>query len=245
MPIGGLFSGTVYLGGDGKLWLWDIFNEKKEGIVSKTYENWEGKKEIKSRDGANFVFPVSPEYPFEQGFGIKVKQKNREWQKSLEFKGFEDITFKGQYPIAEVSYRDEELPVEIDLKSFSPFVPLDVKSSSYPATIMRYRVRNTSDKKVSVELSGWLENAALNNTENTDEVQLKNSIQQIAGNTLLNCTASTNSEAIKNQRDFGNMSLLLMDSDTTSQASAEIKLIRLFFFQKIKPKKPMPPMANN
>ena len=93
MPIGGMFAGTVYLGGDGKLWLWDIFNEKKEGIRSNTYENWQGKKKVRPRDGANFIFPVSPEYPFEQGFGIKVEQGKSIWKKTLDFKGFDNISF--------------------------------------------------------------------------------------------------------------------------------------------------------
>ena len=224
MPIGGLFTGTVYLGGDGKLWLWDIFNEQKEGVVNKTYENWQGIKKIKPRDGANFIFPVAPEYPFEQGFGIKVKQKKKLWQKSLDFKGFNDITFKGQYPISEISYKDGELPVKIDLQSFSPFVPLNVDASSYPATIMKYSVTNTSDKKVSVELSGWLENAVLNNTENNTSVQLQNSIKKIAKNTVLSCTAKSETEALKIQPDFGNMSLLLMGSGTKIKADAGVKI---------------------
>lgn len=56
MPIRGLFAGTVYLYGDGKLWLWDIFNKQKEGISDRFYPNWESKKQIKPRDGSNFVF---------------------------------------------------------------------------------------------------------------------------------------------------------------------------------------------
>lgn len=230
MPIGGLFTGTVYLGGDGKLWLWDIFNEYKEGIVSKTYENWQGKKEIKARDGANFIFPVSPEYPFEQGFGIKVTQQKQEWEKSLDFKGFDDITFKGQYPIAEVSYRDKEIPVAIDLFSFSPFKPLDVKSSSYPATIMSFKVTNSSSEKVQVALSGWLENAALNNSQNNPTVQLVNSVQKTKNYSVLNCVAKTDSETIMNQPDFGNMSLLLLDSDKKTKASAEVTILKSTIF---------------
>lgn len=230
MPIGGLFTGTVYLGGDGKLWLWDIFNEYKEGIVSKTYENWQGKKEIKARDGANFVFPVSPEYPFEQGFGIKVTQQKQEWEKSLDFKGFDDITFKGQYPMAEISYRDSNLPVTIDLRSFSPFKPLDVKSSSYPATIMSFKVMNTSSKKVQVELFGWLENAALNNSQNNSTVQLVNSVQKTTNYSVLNCVAKTDSETIMNQPDFGNMSLLLLNSDKKTKASADVKIQKSIVF---------------
>ena len=224
MPIGGLFTGTVYLGGDGKLWLWDIFNEKKEGIVDRTYENWQGKKQVKPRDGANFIFPVAPEYPFEQGFGIKIKQQKNIFKKPLDFNGFDDIRFKGQYPIAEVSYRDATLPVTIDLQSFSPFIPLNVEASSYPATIMRFTVTNISDKKASVELSGWLENAVLNNSENNKNVKLVNYIEEIYGNTVLSCIAHTDSEAVKKQRDFGNMSLMLCNSGKKSKGEAGVTI---------------------
>lgn len=224
MPIGGIGSGTVYLGGDGKLWLWDIFNETKEGVSDKTYKNWQGKKEIKPRDGANFIFPVSPEYPFEQGFGIKITQEKNSWKKSLDFKGFQDITFKGQYPMAEINYRDTQLPVTIDLHSFSPFVPLDVAASSYPATVMRFTVTNTSDTIATVELSGWLENAVLNNSEHSEAVKLINSIAKIAGNSVLICSSSTNSVALKTQKDYGNMALMLCNSGKKSKTEASVKL---------------------
>jgi non-lysosomal glucosylceramidase len=224
MPIGGLFSGTVYLGGDGKLWLWDIFNETKEGIVDKIYKDWQGKKEIKPRDGANFIFPVAPEYPFEQGFGIRVIQKDAIWQKNLDFKGFQDISFKGQYPMAEISYHDAQLPVAIDLQSFSPFVPLNVDDSSYPATIMRFKVTNTSNKKASVELSGWLQNAVLNNSDNNKNLKLVNTIEEISGNTVLTCTSQTDSDELKKQKDYGNMALMLCKSAKKTKAEAGIKI---------------------
>ncbi len=222
MPIGGLCSGTVYLGGDGKLWLWDIFNENKEGIIDKTYNDWGGRKTTKPRDGANYIFPVSPEYPFEQGFGIKVVQGKKVWEKSLDFKGFNNISFKGQYPMAEISYSDAQLPVAISLQSFSPFIPLDVASSSYPATVMTYKVKNTSNKKLSVELAGWLQNAVLNKTKEANDVVLTNTIEQHNGNTVLACKANTASQTVKDSSDFGSMSLLLISKNEKTKGEAAI-----------------------
>jgi len=229
MPVGGLCAGTVYIGGDGKLWLWDVFNQQKEGVIDVTYNDWHGQR-IRTRDGANFIFPVSPEYPFEQGFGLRVKQAEKSWNRSLDFKGFDDIRFKGQYPMAEISYRDNQMPVDIDLQAFSPFVPLDVEKSSHPASVMRFKVTNKSLEKTEIELSGWLENAILRFTKEAEDVTLINTIEEASGNTLLTCKAMTNSEALKNQRDFGSMSLLLMESGKSSAGSAEIPVnSRLLF----------------
>src|ERR1700712_3199273 len=71
MPVGGVNSGTVYLRGDGRLWLWDIFNKNQEGVDPKqiTWDNGAaGGKKIQPRDGSAYVAPAKDIFPLEQGF---------------------------------------------------------------------------------------------------------------------------------------------------------------------------------
>ena len=137
MPVGGLVAGPLYLGGDGKLWQWDIFNAKAYTGVT------------------NYAKPIVPQPVLEQGFALKIGNRVI----PLDAKGFSDVTFRGEYPLGTVQYQDSSVPLAVTLEAFSPFIPLNTEDSSLPATLMRFTVKNTSSNSVEAEIGGWLENA--------------------------------------------------------------------------------------
>ena len=146
MPVGGICAGQVYLLGDGRLSYWDIFNLYKfSGYGAAHYQARPGK-----------VVDVS------QGFAICWKEEGGLHLRHLEQKGFREVTFRGEYPLAFVTYRDPEVPVEVHLEAFSPFIPLNEEDSALPATILEYRLINRTNREVEVILAGWLENATAN-----------------------------------------------------------------------------------
>ncbi|MEI6336967.1 MAG: GH116 family glycosyl hydrolase [Verrucomicrobiota bacterium] len=171
MPVGGITTGAlVYLGGDGKLWNWDIFNRPLNGVMPRMIQykdrSWHQRpKGIEVWQGGNYIDPIRDQpSPFEQGFALKVIADGKEQIRTLDRRGWKNIVFTGAYPFGTVSYSDPDCPVEVILDAYSPFVPLDYDDSSYPATIMSYRVENTSSNKVEVEVGGWLENPVLIDT---------------------------------------------------------------------------------
>jgi uncharacterized protein (DUF608 family) len=171
MPVGGITTGAlVYLGGDGKLWNWDIFNRPLNGVMPRMIQykdrSWHGRPEgIEVWQGGNYIDPIRDQpSPFDQGFALKVTVDGQEQVRTLDRKGWKDVVFTGAYPFGTVSYSDPDCPVKVTLDAYSPFVPLDYENSSYPAIIMSYRVENTSTNKVEVAIGGWLENPVLIDT---------------------------------------------------------------------------------
>ncbi len=141
MPIGGLCSGQVYLGGDGKLWHWDIFN-RHVGTGSEHYAK-----------------PMKAVSPVDQGFAIRVTAGGQTQERALDRKHWREVSFIGEYPIGYVKYQDPACPVSLALEAFSPFIPLNTEDSSLPATILNYTITNNGQEEAEVELAGWLENA--------------------------------------------------------------------------------------
>lgn len=161
MPVGGINCGTVYLRGDGRLWLWDIFNKNQEGVEPKQI-TWndgaaEGKK-VLPRDGSAYVAPAKNIYPLEQGFAIKIDYAGKSVIKKMEEQDWDEIAFEATYPIATIRYIDKKLPVEISLEVYSPFIALDQDNSGLPATIFSFNISNTSAMPVNISVLGWLEN---------------------------------------------------------------------------------------
>ena len=161
MPVGGINCGTLYLGGDGRLWLWDIFNKNQEGIqpeeVPWDTEVHAGKK-IRPRDGSAYVQPAKDIRPLEQGILLKIEYAGKTVQKQLREEDWDEISFEATYPLATVRYSDKLLPLEISLEVFSPFIPLDEFNSGLPATILSLNIHNKSAQIINIEVTAFLEN---------------------------------------------------------------------------------------
>jgi non-lysosomal glucosylceramidase len=223
MPVGGLCAGLVYLGGDGQLWLWDIFNDaRREGIDGKTAPH-EG-KDIIPRDGSAYVGPRTQSSPLQQGFALSWKNADGETHTRTLNRagGWADLSFTGSYPLGHVSYRDPAVPVTVDLVAYSPFIPLNIDDSSLPATVLRYTLTNPGTTPVTVTLSGWLENVIGTQTCPPAEIRRSN---QVKGATLIATVDKARPDwtpptHFRRLRDIGTMALTFLDSDTIASAEA-------------------------
>jgi hypothetical protein len=166
LPVGGIGAGQLYLGGDGRLWHWDIFN-RQEGTGAEHYAK-----------------PPLPSSPLQQRFSLKIGEATR----TLDRDGFSDIKFRGEYPLGIVEYADAAVPLTVKLEAFSPFIPLNTDDSSLPATILQFTLRNSSAAPVEAMLTGELENAVCLN-HRTELGILRNRILREPGLTTLLCSA--------------------------------------------------------
>lgn len=155
MPVGGLFAGTVYLGGDGRLWNWDIFNQHHLGAVIRTQPVEFRGRRLNEIEGANYVSPPAPQSPFQLEFLLESDGERR----LMDSRGWESVRFLGRYPVGTVEYADGDLAARLD--AFSPFVPLNVEDSSFPAVVMRFTVRNSGREPRRVRLMCNFENPVL------------------------------------------------------------------------------------
>ncbi|MDI9431898.1 MAG: GH116 family glycosyl-hydrolase [Planctomycetota bacterium] len=178
MPVGGIGAGHVYLGGDGRLWLWEIFNKSyPRGFLGK------------GAGGETFRNPFEQIHPFQQGFSLRLRGAGVQQVRSLDSQGFAHVTFDGRYPMGWVHYSDPACPVEVSLEAFSPFIPLDLENSGYPATVIRYTVQNTGADAVEVTLAGWTDNPVCLYSGQVGDTLRRNRIERGDRWTVLQCTA--------------------------------------------------------
>lgn len=172
MPVGGIGSGQLYLGGDGRLLHWDILNQHL-------------------RTGSeHYARPFEPAPLIKQSFSLQINGQTR----SLDRNGFASVSFRGEYPIGTVEYADPAVPLTVKLEAFSPFIPLETDDSSFPATILSFTVRNPSAAPVAASLAGELENGVCLHSRGQNGL-LRNRVEAGTGFTALCCSAEVNPQA--------------------------------------------------
>ncbi|TNJ43505.1 hypothetical protein KFZ70_17050 [Tamlana fucoidanivorans] len=151
MPCGGIGTGQVYITGDGELCFFEsVYNQQQQPNAGHGLST-----------GYQYLYPQERVSKVKSSFSIAIKEEGKDATNySLTSNDFNAIEFIGEYPLAKLKYEktDEELPVEIRSEVFSPFVPLNVRSSANPVIVLKYALSNTSDKSVEININGILRN---------------------------------------------------------------------------------------
>lgn len=157
-PLGGIGAGSIGLGADGRFQDWEIFNRPAKGSVN-GFTHFAVRAE---RDGDVLDTRVlhgpfsgnrtgSPLAPAFNAFGFGPRR-----QQMTGFPSFRDVSLRGPYPVANLSFSDPAFPGDITMKALSPFIPLDDKSSSMPVAMFEVKFTNTSSTSLDYTLFGCL-----------------------------------------------------------------------------------------
>jgi non-lysosomal glucosylceramidase len=237
IPVGGIGSGTVYLGADGRLWVWDIFNVHHEGVVPNKVKGPEtdstdinGVALISERNGSNYLAPPSGESPWNLDNGCALRFADGS-TREVDATGFSAITVKGEYPAPTYTYADKACPVAVEMEAVSPFIPLEYDDSSLPVVYMIRRFRNNGDKPVEFTVESRVENGALKllktgqesagvrrHLRRADIPGAKALVGEITG-----ADGSLAPQSARDRGDFGTLALAVLgEGQTAGESSASV-----------------------
>ena len=129
MPVGGIGTGCLSLGGRGDLRDWEIGNRPaKRFQPPNTF--------LALRLAGYGIDPMTRvlqgplgDDEYQGAFGSQVAAAG--------LPRFRDATFEATYPIGRVTLKDPNVPVTVQLVAFNPLVPADVEGSSLPLAVVR------------------------------------------------------------------------------------------------------------
>src|SRR5262249_46615559 len=123
-PLGGIGTGNISLGARGELIDWEIFNSSAKGnnlpnaFFAIRMQSGDQKPILRVLEG-----PLQPPHNLSHGY--------HPWQHGG-LPRFANSTLRGEYPLATVTLDDPNLPVRVELKAFTPLIPLNPDDSGIP-----------------------------------------------------------------------------------------------------------------
>ena len=159
-PLGGIGTGCIGLGGNGRLIDWEIANRPSKGSFN-GFSHFAVKAESEGRllDARVLHGDLLPPYtgqlgqPDFQSFGFGPPR-----QTLAGLPHFRAVDFTGAFPIATLAFRDRTFPGRVRLVAYNPFIPLADQDSGIPAAFCEVQVRNTTDEPIAYTIAGTLAN---------------------------------------------------------------------------------------
>ncbi|MBP5286129.1 MAG: hypothetical protein ILO34_08510 [Kiritimatiellae bacterium] len=152
LPMGGIGTGSVSLGGRGELRDWEL-------------QNVPGKFTTPGGDRESPFFAIRAKGS--KTYSSILEGRLYDWE-ILHWGGspavhhgfprFAEASFSGSFPAGTAHLRDRDFPFEVDVTGFNPFVPGDAEGSGLPVATLTYSVKNTGDGPLEVTIAGLMRN---------------------------------------------------------------------------------------
>ena len=147
-PLGGIGTGCIGLAGNGRFIDHEIFNRPNKGSVlhytffaiRAEFESGKVISRILQGDITKDLTGSHNSAKPHTGYGFGPLSTTM-----CGFPHFKNIEFEGRYPMAKITFSDEDFPADIELEAYNPFIPHDSKNSSIPCAIFNLKIKGRVD----------------------------------------------------------------------------------------------------
>lgn len=205
-PLGGIGTGNVSLGARGELRDWELENlpdKGRENPYSFFAIHVAGPGE--RRDSRVLEARLTGPHDRDQGYAA---------DRLAGLPRLDSAVMRGAYPLVEIDFHDDTLPVDVSLRAFTPLVPLDPESSGIPAAVLRYRVSNPGPDPVRVTIAGSMSHTA-GRDRTTGELRARQSVKWREGDGVRGLDFGI--DLAEDDLGYGTLALTTTDSSVTSK----------------------------
>lgn len=155
LPLGGIGTGTVSIGGRGDLRDWEVGNVPAKGF-SLVENSQPGAffalwcRDHRGRNTTRAIEGSVPDHLYESAAGTPVPNHS--------LPRFRNASFAAAYPLGQVMLADPDVPLGVRIEAFNPLVPGDAEVSGLPLAILRYVLVNRSSHPVEASVCGSVPN---------------------------------------------------------------------------------------
>ncbi|MCY3865078.1 MAG: GH116 family glycosyl-hydrolase [Chloroflexi bacterium] len=150
LPLGGIGTGVVSLGGRGNLHDWEIVNRPAKGFDLPQSFFCLFTRDVAGERTATALEGIVPPADYEGARGAAIPNHG--------LPRFRDCSFSAAYPFGCVKLSDPEIPLSAELQAFNPLIPTDSDNSGIPVAIFRFVLSNDSESDIDAAVCGSLQN---------------------------------------------------------------------------------------
>lgn len=160
-PLGGIGSGSIGLGGDGRLVDWEIFNRPaKNTFNGNSFFAVRAVRGEKLLDARVLCGELAKPWTGTGagkycGFGFGPTTETM-----AGFPNFKHARFSSRFPFASIQFQDTHFPGIVTLTAFNPFIPGNDKDSSLPAAFFEIEFENPTRETLNYSTAFSIENPA-------------------------------------------------------------------------------------